>query len=389
MDWIQRSDRLKQLPPYLFMEIDRLKAEVQAKGVDIIDLGVGDPDLPTPAPILDRLTQAAREPKNHRYPSYSGMNDFRRAVAGWYRQRFGVALDPDSEVVTLIGSKEGIAHFPLAFINPGDLALVPSPGYPVYYTGVLFAGGRSHFLPLLRENGFLPDLSLLSQETANQAKLLYINYPNNPTAAVAGRAFFENVVQFAREHRIMVCHDAAYSEIAYDGYRPMSFLEIPGAKDIGLEFHSLSKTYNMTGWRIGFAVGSKKLIGGLSQVKSNIDSGAAQAIQWAGIEALNGPQDGLERLRKVYQARRDLMVQGLRSIGLEVEPPKATFYLWIEVPPGYTSTRTTLHLLQQAGIVTTPGNGFGDPGEGYFRISLTVPEERLEEAVARLKKVGF
>jgi len=389
VDWIQKSDRLKQLPPYLFMEIDRLKAEVQAKGVDIIDLGVGDPDLPTPAPILDRLTQAAREPKNHRYPSYSGMNDFRRAVARWYRQRFGVALDPDSEVVTLIGSKEGIAHFPLAFINPGDLALVPSPGYPVYYTGVLFAGGRSHFLPLLRENGFLPDLSLLSQETANQAKLLYINYPNNPTAAVAGRAFFENVVQFAREHRIMVCHDAAYSEISYDGYRPMSFLEIPGAKDIGLEFHSLSKTYNMTGWRIGFAVGSKELIGGLSQVKSNIDSGAAQAIQWAGIEALNGPQDGLERLRKVYQARRDLMIQGLRSIGLKVEPPKATFYLWIEVPPGYNSTRTTLHLLQQAGIVTTPGNGFGDPGEGYFRISLTVPEERLEEAVARLKKVGF
>jgi len=389
VDWIQRSDRLKQLPPYLFMEIDRLKAEVQAKGVDIIDLGVGDPDLPTPAPILDRLTQAAREPKNHRYPSYSGMNDFRRAVAGWYRQRFGVALDPDSEVVTLIGSKEGIAHFPLAFINPGDLALVPSPGYPVYYTGVLFAGGHSHFLPLFRENGFLPDLSLLSQETANQAKLLYINYPNNPTAAVAGRDFFENVVQFAREHRIMVCHDAAYSEISYDGYRPMSFLEIPGAKDIGLEFHSLSKTYNMTGWRIGFAVGNKELIGGLSQVKSNIDSGAAQAIQWAGIEALNGPQDGLERLRKVYQARRDLMIQGLRSIGLKVEPPKATFYLWIEVPPGYNSTRTTLHLLQQAGIVTTPGNGFGDPGEGYFRISLTVPEERLEEAVARLKKVGF
>ncbi len=389
MDWIQRSDRLKQLPPYLFMEIDRLKAEVQAKGVDIIDLGVGDPDLPTPAPILDRLAQAAREPKNHRYPSYSGMNDFRRAVAGWYRQRFGVALDPDSEVVTLIGSKEGIAHFPLAFINPGDLALVSSPGYPVYFTGVLFAGGRSHFLPLLRENGFLPDLSLVSEETANQAKLLYINYPNNPTAAVAGRDFFENVVQFAREHRIMVCHDAAYSEISYDGYRPMSFLEIPGAKDIGLEFHSLSKTYNMTGWRIGFAVGNKELIGGLSQVKSNIDSGAAQAIQCAGIEALNGPQDGLERLRKVYQARRDLMVQGLRSIGLKVEPPKATFYLWIEVPPGYTSTRTTLHLLQQAGMVTTPGNGFGDPGEGYFRISLTVPEERLEEAVARLKKVGF
>jgi LL-diaminopimelate aminotransferase len=389
MDWIQKSDRLQQLPPYLFMEIDRLKAEVQARGVDIIDLGVGDPDLPTPDHILARLEQAARDPKNHRYPSYSGMNDFRRAVANWYQRRFGVQADPEREVVTLIGSKEGIAHFPLAFINPGDLALVSSPGYPVYHTGVLFAGGRSHFLPLLKENQFLPDLSQVPEETARQARLLFINYPNNPTAGVAGRDFFEAVVAFAKHYQIIVCHDAAYSEIAYDGYLPMSFLEVPGAQDVGIEFHSLSKTYNMTGWRIGFAVGNAKLIGGLSQVKSNIDSGAPQAIQWAGLEALEGPQECLAQIRDIYQKRRDLMVRGLRSAGLKVDPPQASFYLWIEVPPGYSSAGTTLHLLEQAGIVTTPGNGFGDPGEGFFRISLTVPEERLEEAVHRLKKVGF
>lgn len=389
MDWIQPADRLKQLPPYLFMEIDRLKVEVQSRGVDIIDLGVGDPDLPTPAHILRRLDQAALDPKNHRYPSYSGMNDFRKVVASWYQRRFGVALDPEKEVVTLIGSKEGIAHFPLAFLNPGDLALVTSPGYPVYHIGTLFAGGRSYFLPLLKENRFLPDLSQIPGEAAGQAKILFLNYPNNPTAAVADRGFFEQVVRFARENQVIVAHDAAYSEIAYDGYRPLSFMEIPGAKEVGIEFHSLSKTYNMTGWRIGFAVGNDRLIAGLSQIKSNIDSGAAQAIQWAGIEALEGPQDCLVELKAIYQKRRDLMVAGLKKVGLGVEAPKATFYLWIEVPKGYTSTRTTAHLLEQAGIVTTPGNGFGDPGEGYFRISLTVPEERLEEAVLRLNKVGF
>jgi LL-diaminopimelate aminotransferase len=389
MDWIQKADRLKQLPPYLFMEIDRLKAEVQAKGVDIIDLGVGDPDLPTPTHILNRLTETARDPKNHRYPSYSGMNDFRKAVTAWYDRRFGVSLDPEREAVTLIGSKEGIAHFPLAFLNPGDLALVSSPGYPVYHIGTLFAGGQSYFLPLRKENRFLPDLRRIPEETAKRAKILFINYPNNPTAAVADRAFFEEVVRFARDNQVIVCHDAAYSEITYDGYQPMSFLEIPGAKEVGIEFHSLSKTYNMTGWRIGFAVGNDRLIAGLSQVKSNIDSGAAQAIQWAGIEALEGPQDCLSELNRIYQRRRDLMVAGLKKSGLKVEAPKATFYLWIEVPPGYTSTQTTIHLLEKTGIVTTPGNGFGDPGEGYFRISLTVPEERLEEAVSRLMKVGF
>jgi LL-diaminopimelate aminotransferase len=389
MDWITKADRLQQLPPYLFMEIDRLKAEVRAKGVDLIDLGVGDPDLPTPEHILKRLKEASRDPTNHRYPSYSGMNDFRKSVAAWYQRRFNVTLDPVEEVVTLIGSKEGIAHFPLAFINPGDYALMTSPGYPVYFSGTLFAGGRSYFLPLRKENHFLPDLSQIPGEVARQAKVLFINYPNNPTGAVAERSFFEGVVAFAREHRIIIGHDAAYSEIAYDGYRPLSFLEVPGAKEVGLEFHSLSKTYNMTGWRIGFAVGNAQLIGGLSQVKSNIDSGAPQAIQWAGIEALEGPQSGLEEMRDVYRKRRDLMVRGLRQIGLAVDSPKASFYLWVEVPKGYTSAQTTRHLLQQAGIVTTPGNGFGEPGEGYFRISLTVPQERLEEAVDRLSRVGF
>lgn len=389
MNWIQKADRLKQLPPYLFMEIDRLKAEVQAKGVDIIDLGVGDPDLPTPEHILKRLIQAAQDPKNHRYPSYSGMNDFRGAVAAWYQRRFGVALDPEKECVTLIGSKEGIAHFPLAFLDPGDLALVSSPGYPVYHIGTLFAGGESYFLPLTKENRFLPDLDRIPQEVAKRAKILFINYPNNPTAAVADRAFFEKVVRFAQENQVIVCHDAAYSEITYDGFQPLSFLEIPGAKEVGIEFHSLSKTYNMTGWRIGFAVGNDRLIAGLSQIKSNIDSGAAQAIQWAGIEALEGPQECLSRINRVYQKRRDLMVEGLQKIGLKVNPPRATFYLWIEVPSGYTSTQTTIHLLEQTGIVTTPGNGFGAPGEGYFRISLTVSEQRLEEAVSRLARAGF
>jgi LL-diaminopimelate aminotransferase len=389
MDWIKKADRLFQLPPYLFIEIDRLKAEVRAKGVDLIDLGVGDPDLPTPEHILKRLIEASQDPGNHRYPSYSGMNDFRKSVAAWYQRRFNVTLDPVKEVVTLIGSKEGIAHFPLAFINPGDYALMTSPGYPVYFSGTLFAGGRSYFLPLRKENHFLPDLSQIPGEVARQAKVLFINYPNNPTAAVADRSFFEAVVAFAREHRIIVGHDAAYSEIAYDGYRPLSFLEVPGAKEVGLEFHSLSKTYNMTGWRIGFAVGNAQLIGGLSQVKSNIDSGAPQAIQWAGIEALEGPQACLEEIRDVYRKRRDLMVRGLRQVGLSLDSPKASFYLWVEVPKGYTSAQTTRHLLQQAGIVTTPGNGFGEPGEGYFRISLTVPQERLEEAVDRLSRVGF
>lgn len=384
-----KAERLKQLPPYLFQEIDRLKAELAAKGVDVINLGVGDPDLPTPGHIIEAVQRAAEDPSTHQYPSYSGMNDFRISVASWYRRRFGVDLDPIEEVVTLIGSKEGIAHFPLAFINPGDMALVPTPAYPVYHVGTLFAGGESCFMPLLRENDFLPDLAALSPDTARRARIIFVNYPNNPTGATAERDFYEKVVAFAREYEVIVCHDAAYSEMAFDGYRPMSFLEIPGAKEVGIEFHSLSKTYNMTGWRLGFAVGNTQLLQGLGQVKSNIDSGAFNAIQMAGIAALEGSQECVREMQQTYQERRDLLIAGLRSVGLEPVIPKATFYVWCPVPSGYTSSEFTSLLLKECGIVTTPGSGFGEPGEGYVRLALTVDKGRIAEAVARIGRLSF
>ncbi|MEJ2586965.1 MAG: LL-diaminopimelate aminotransferase [Deltaproteobacteria bacterium] len=385
MGIFERSDRLKQLPPYLFKEIDRKKAEVKARGVDIIDLGVGDPDLPTPNHIIEAGQRAMADPARHRYPSYSGMNDFKAAAAKWVQKRFNVDLDDTREVVSLIGSKEGIAHFPLAFINPGDVALVPTPAYPVYHIGTLFAGGESVFMPLLSENGFLPDLEAIPGEVADRARVMFLNYPNNPTSAVAGLKFFDRVVEFARRHRLIVCHDAAYTELAFDGYRPVSFLQADGAKAVGLEFHSLSKTYNMTGWRIGFAVGNAEGIEALGAVKSNIDSGVFEAVQLAGIEALQGDQTCVSDLIRIYTERRDLLIQGLTDCGFDVAVPKATFYLWIRVPEGYTSAELTARLLEDAGLVVTPGNGFGAPGEGYFRIALTQKKERLAEAVERLK----
>jgi LL-diaminopimelate aminotransferase len=386
---IEQSERLKRLPPYLFREIDRQKEEVSARGVDIIDLGVGDPDLPTPPHIIEALQKAAADPANHRYPSYSGMHDFNAAVAKWYQHRFNVDLDAKNEVVTLIGSKEGLAHVPLAFINPGDLALVASPAYPVYNIGTQFAGGEPYFMDLLKANQFLPDLEAIPAEVAKKAKMMFINYPNNPTAAVATREFFEAVVAFAEDHGVIVCHDAAYSEMAYDGFRPMSFLEVPGARSVGIEFHSLSKTYNMTGWRIGFAVGCPDVISGLGRIKSNIDSGAFQAIQIAGIAALEGDQGCVEDMRRTYRRRRDILVDGLRSIGFSVERPRATFYVWTEVPKGYTSAGLTSRLLTEAGVVTTPGNGFGAAGEGYVRMALTVTRERIREAVERIQSIGL
>lgn len=386
---IEKSDRLKSLPPYLFKEIDRQKDEVRKKGVDIIDVGVGDPDMPTPPHIIAALSKAAADPANHRYPSYSGMGDFNAAVARWYRKRFNVTLDHEKEVVTLIGSKEGIAHIPLAFINPGDIALASSPGYPVYHIGVQFAGGKTHFMDLLKQNDFLPDLSAIPQEVARSAKLMFINYPNNPTAAVATAEFFKEVVAYAEKHKIIVCHDAAYTEMAFDGYRPISFLETDGAKEVGIEFHSLSKTYNMTGWRIGFAVGRSEVIQALSQVKSNIDSGAFQAVQIAGIAALEGDQGCVDEMNKEYTARRDILVKGLIDLGLSVEMPKATFYVWIGVPKGYTSSEFTSHLLLKAGVVCTPGNGFGAAGEGYVRMAMTVGQKRMKEAIERIRSIGF
>jgi len=386
---IEKAKRIEQIPPYLFAEIDKKKQEMRKKGVDLIDLGIGDPDLPTPKLIIERLKTAAENPRNHRYPSYEGMIEFRTAVARWYEKRFSVHLDPQTEVLSLIGSKEGIAHIPLAFVNPGDYTLVPSPGYPVYRVSTLFAGGTPYFLTLRKENGFLPDLSEIPKEVAKKAKLLFINYPNNPTSAIAEKSFFEEVVSFARRYEIIVCHDAAYSEIAFDGYQPLSFMEVDDAKEVGIEFHSLSKTFNMTGWRIGFAVGQAEIVSTLGRIKTNIDSGVFQAIQEAGTEALIHFDTPFPEIISIYERRRDVLVKGLREIGLDVDLPRATFYVWFPVPRGYTSAQFATLLIEQAGIVVTPGNGFGEGGEGYIRMALTIDEKRLEEAIKRLKQINF
>jgi LL-diaminopimelate aminotransferase len=386
--FFEPAKRLSLIPPYLFKEIDDKKVEVRAKGVDIIDLGVGDPDLPTPAFIVEKLREVVQDPGTHRYPAYSGMRGFREAVARWYQRRFGVELDPETEVLTLIGSKEGIAHLPLGINDPEDINLMTSPGYPVYQMGSLFAGAHSHLLPLLRENGFLPDLHEVDPLTARDAKALFFNYPNNPTAAVADKEFFARVVEFCREYRIIAVHDAAYTELAYDGYLPPSFLEVPGARDVGIEFHSLSKTFNMTGWRLGMAVGNQEVLAALGKIKSNIDSGAFDAIQLAGITALDSDQSCVKENCAILQERRDLLVGGLQKLGYDVDYPKATFYVWLAVPKGMTSMSFTTHLLEQAGIVTIPGMGLGAPGEGYVRLALTVPKERLQEALARLARLG-
>ncbi|MGB9496580.1 MAG: LL-diaminopimelate aminotransferase [Dissulfuribacterales bacterium] len=382
-----KSDRLQRLPPYLFVELDRIKAEAQEKGVDIIDLGIGDPDLPTPKFIVERMIAAVQKVRYHRYPSSYGMPAFRRAAADWCARRFDLSIDPASEVTALIGSKEAIAHFPLAFVGPGDAVLVPTPGYPVYHIGTLFAGGETCYMPLTAENGFLPDLDSIPGDILKRTKILWINYPNNPTAAVAPPEFFARVVDLARENNIIVCHDNAYSEMTYDGYIAPSFLDTPGARDVGLEFYSLSKTYNMTGWRIGFAVGNPDLIAALAQVKSNIDSGQFEAVQEAGIAALESDQSCVREMQKIYTERRDILVSGLRDMGLDTPFPKATFYIWTPVPQGYTSRDFCTMLLEKAGIVCTPGSGFGDPGEGYVRMALTVSKERMKEVVERLKKI--
>jgi len=384
---INKAERIQNLPPYLFAEIDRMKDEVKKQGVAIIDLGVGDPDLPTNQNIIDKLAEACQYPENHRYPSYSGMDNFRISVANWYQKRFGVKLNHKTEVVSLIGSKEGIAHIPLAFVDPKEVVLVPSPAYPVYQSATIFAGGVPFEMPLLKENHFLPDLSIIPPDQARAAKLMFLNYPNNPTSAVAEKEFFEEVIEFAQQHQIIVCHDAAYTELFFDGYRPISFLEVAGAKEVGIEFHSLSKTYNMTGWRIGFAVGNREIIEGLGKVKTNIDSGIFQAVQYAGIEALEGDQSWLDGMRKIYRERRDLLCSELKRIGLQVEKPKATFYLWITVPKRETSIEFAARLLNKAGVVTTPGVGLGKYGEGYIRMALTVDTGKIAQAIERIEKI--
>jgi len=379
------AHRIQKLPPYLFVEISRKIAEKRAQGVDVVSFGVGDPDIPTPPHVIDALVEAARDPANHRYPETEGLPEFRRAVAGWYERRFGLSLDPEREVLSLIGSKDGIGHVALCFIDPGDLALVPDPAYPVYAIGTLFAGGEPYYLPLREENGFLPDLDAVPADVGRRAKLLWLNYPNNPTGAVAGLDFFERAVAFARRYDLAVCHDGPYSEVAFDGYRPLSFLQAAGAREVGVEFHSLSKTYNMTGWRIGMAVGNAAMIDALMRVKSNLDSGVPQAIQRMAIAALEGPQDCIEEHNAVYQRRRDRLVEALRTLGLSVQPPRASLYVWARVPQGYTSMEFATGLLDEVGVVVTPGVGYGAAGEGYVRLSLTIPEDRLEEGLRRLK----
>jgi LL-diaminopimelate aminotransferase len=378
------AQRLSKLPPYLFAEIDRLKQDAIRRGMDIINLGIGDPDLPTPPHIVKRMQEASADPRHHQYPSYEGMLSFRQAVADWYSKRFGVTLDPVTEVLSLIGSKEGIGHIPLAFVDPGDVVLVPDPGYPVYQAGTVFAEGVPCFMPLTRERSFLPDLEAIPSEVLRKARVLFLNYPNNPTAAVAPRTFFEEAVAFARRHRLILCHDAAYSEMAYDGYLPESILAVEGAKDVAIEYHSLSKTYNMTGWRIGFAVGCREVLSGLGRIKTNLDSGVFQAVQEAAIAALNGPQECVEAMRGIYRERRDALVDGLSALGFAVDKPKATFYVWIGVPRGQTSASFASALLSEVGIVMTPGTGFGRAGEGYIRAALTVDVARINEAIERI-----
>lgn len=384
---MQTANRINKLPPYLFVAITKKIAEKRAQGVDVISFGIGDPDMPTPSHIVDSLCEAAHDPANHRYPETDALPELRRAIAEWYQKRFDLKLDPDKEVLPLIGAKEGIGHMSFCLIDPGDTALVPDPGYPVYSIGTLLAGGEPYYLPLKEENDFLIDLESIPNEVADRAKVLWLNYPNNPTAAIAGIDYFERVVKFARKHDLAICHDVAYSEVAFDGYRPPSFLEAKGARDVAIEFHSFSKTYNMTGWRIGMAVGNEKLVNALMRIKSNLDSGIFQAVQRAAIAALTGPQDCIAENNAVYQKRRDRVVETLNKIGLKCRMPKASLYVWARIPEGYTSASYAAKLIDEVGVVVTPGNGYGQAGEGYIRLSLTIPDDRLEEGLARLERL--
>jgi LL-diaminopimelate aminotransferase len=381
---MELAKRFSKLPPYLFVEINQRIAELRAKGKDIVNFGVGDPDLPTPSHIIERLCQAAHDATNHRYPETGGLPELRQAIADWYAGRFGVRLDPAKEVLPLIGSKEGIGHVALCFVEPGDLSLVPDPGYPPFSVGTILAGGEPYFMPLREENNFLPDFGIIPDEVADKAKFMWLNYPNNPTGATAGLDFFEKAVHFAQQHNLAVCHDGPYTEVAFDGYKPPSFMQTPGAKEVGVEFHSLSKSYHMTGWRIGMVVGNADMVNALVKVKSNLDSGIPQAIQYAAVEALRGSQEHIAEHNAILQRRRDKLIKVLNEVGLNARTPRATFYIWAKIPAGYTSVDFTKKLLDEVGIAVTPGTGYGNEGEGYIRFSLTISDDRLEEGVNRL-----
>ncbi len=386
---IKFAERISNLPPYLFAQLDKLRDQRRAAGVDVISLGIGDPDLPTPDAVVEALAAAARDPANHRYPEYYGLDELRAAITDWYRRRFDVSLDPAAEVVPLIGSKEGIAHLPLALVDPGDLVLATDPGYPVYAIGATLAGGRIHEIPLTPEAGWLPDLESIPADALASAQLLWLSYPSNPTAAVAPFEFFESAVAFARRHGLVIAQDAAYSEVTFDGYRSRSILEVPGAVDVTVEFHSLSKTYNMTGWRIGWMAGNAAVVEALGRVKTNVDSGIFQAVQYAGIAALEVPQAWIDQRNLRLQSRRDRVLEALTAAGLEPERPLASLYVWSPVPAGTSSIEFATRLIDDAGVIVTPGVGFGPAGEGYFRISLTTPDDRLEEALGRIATLSF
>ena len=380
------ASRIEKVPPYLFVGISRKIAEKRAQGIDVISFGIGDPDIPTPDNVIEKLRETALDGPNHRYPETDGLPEFRQAVADWYQRRFGISVHPDKETLPLIGAKEGIGHAALCFIEPGDIALVPDPGYPVYSVGTWFAGGECHWMPLLEENGWMPDLYAIPDDVADKATVMWLNYPNNPTGAIADADYFAKVVEFAKAHDIAVMHDASYSEVAFDGYRPISFLETPGAIDVGVEFHSLSKSYNMTGWRLGMAVGNEDIISALMVIKSNLDSGVPNAIQYMGMEAMELSQNAIDERNAIYEHRRDRVVQTLRDIGLDAIPPKASLYVWTRIPEGFTSAEFTALLLDEADIVVTPGNGYGEYGEGYIRLSLTINDEDMAKGLARLSE---
>ncbi len=387
MNNLERAERIKKVPPYLFATIDKKKREAIERGVDIISFGIGDPDQPTPPQIVEKMCEAVRTPKNHRYPDYEGSLEFRSAVSAWYKKRFDVTLNPANEVMTLIGSKEGIAHIFLAFVDPGDYTLIPDPAYPVYKLGTMFANGEAHYMPLTAENKFLPDFAAIPTDVAKKAKIMFLNYPNNPTAAVADLKFFAEAVAFCKQYDIILCHDNAYSEMAFDGFQPPSILQVPGAMDIAVEFGSLSKPFNMTGWRMGFAVGCSEVIGGLGIIKTNVDSGQFTAVQDAGIEALlNIDPKFIPAMNDLYQARRDVLIDGLNSMGWNLEKTKATFYVWAPVPKGYDSMSFCAAMLEKCGIIVVPGVGYGPAGEGYVRFALTLDESRIKEALQRMKQ---
>ncbi len=386
---IKYSEKINKLPPYLFAEIDRLKEETRARGLDIISLGIGDPDLPTDDIIIKSLNEASFQIDNHHYPSYTGLLSFREKIAEWFRKRYNVNFNPEDEILSVIGSKEAIGHLPFAFINRDDVVLIPDPAYPVYRSGTIFAEGIPYFMPLKKENNFFPDFDDIPGGIRNKAKLMFLNYPNNPTSAIATKEFFSEAVKFAEKYNIIIAHDAAYNELYFDNEKPISFFEVEGAKELGIEFHSFSKTFNMTGWRIGFAVGNREIVGGLGKIKSNFDSGVFQAIQYAAMTALDNYYDLVKKNHIIYQHRRDIVANYLDELGWNYLKPKATFYMWIDTLPNYGSKKMAMKLLEEQGIVVTPGVGFGKSGEGFIRMALTVDEAKIKEVFDRIKKINW